>query len=318
MSDKRIFSISRSDDLYDYVDDFEDIFKFTCVKGQAPEKDPDSFREDSGFDFQRECKPTLEILPIDKGALELDTGHINDYCINVFVQDSALRIRKKIDTILFSDIHSKIIKKYDLREIVDLSFTQGFVLTCAISRLDNIDKSEIIWNKSQILYSVKYEAKVNPEDSLFFITWKSFKDEKDKRNVVSYVAWKSEDISSISSEESFEVIANEDLRDQIKRTENNKNFGTFVIQLVVEKILTELIIQCLYKYNFSTTPEETSLQAKIDSFFKSKGLVLEDYAKIMQNNGIESLEKHSEISMIIQNSLEVGKSLEKIKFGGSR
>ena len=88
--------------------------------------------------------------------------------------------------------------------------------------------------------------------------------------------------------------------------------------MVVEKILTELIIQCLYKYNFSTTPEETSLQAKIDSFFKSKGLVLEDYAKIMQNNGIESLEKHSEISVMIQNSLEVGRSLEKIKFGGSR
>jgi len=318
MSDKRIFSISRNDDLYDYVDDFEDIFKFTCIKGQTPEKKPDVYREDLGFDFQRECRPILEILPINRDTLELDTGDINEYCINVFIQDSALRIRKKIDTIKFSDLHLKIIKKYDLREIVDLSFTQGFIFTCAISRLNNTDKSEIIWSKSQILYSVKYEAKVNPEDSLFFITWKSFQNEKEKRNVVSYVDWKSEDISSISSEESFEVIANEDLRDQIKRTENNKNFGTFVIQLVVEKILTELIIQCLYRYNFGTDPEESSLQAKITSFFKSKGLVIEDYAKIMQDRGIESLETHHEISVIIQNSLEIGKSLENIKFGGSR
>jgi len=312
------FKISRYDDLYNYAEDFEGMFKFSFLKDNETSFDPGTFHEDQGFDFQKECMPTLDIKPLEENSSILKSYGKENLSINIFVEDTALKIRQKIQTIGFSEITKPTTKKFNLNRIDNLCFLQGFVFSCAISLSKNIDENNKVWNKSQTIFNVDYIAKLNSEESLFAITYRTFDDKMKNKNVVSYVEWKNQDVSSISSEETFSVIANERLREQLKRTENNKNFGTFAIQLLAGKIIEELIYHCLLNADLVNTPIEDSLQAKITSFFKKHNLNFEAWSNRVQSGGREALGMISEVSVLVQNNLEMGTSLENIKFGGAR
>ena len=312
------FYISRNDDLYNYAEDFEGMFKFSFIKDNDTAFDPGTFFEDQGFDFQKDCLPTLDIKPLDENSSILNTYGKENLSINIFVEDTALKIRQKIHTISFLELNRITTKKFNLDKIGNLCFLQGFIFSCAISLNKNIDENNEVWNKSQILFNIDYTAKLNPEESLFAITYRTFDDEPRNKNVVTYVEWNSEDVSSIPSEETFSVIANERLRDQLKRTENNKNFGNFVIELLAGKIIEELIYQCLLNADIENDPIEDSLHSKIAAFFEKNNFDFNAWSNLIKAGGPDALNMISEISILVQNNLEIGTSLENIKFGGTR
>lgn len=318
MDKKVVFKVTRSDDLFDYAEDFSDIFEFSFNSKEALSKEPGVLREDPGFDFQRECKPTLRLTPLNTENNILGSGAVSDYCVNVFIEDVALKIRKKIDTIKFIDLYEPNEKTYDLKKLLDMSFTQGFIFSCSISRIDNTSKEELVWNKSQLVYHIEYEAKVNSEVSLFYITYREFDDELARKNVLFYIEWKSSDVSTIISDETFEVIANARLQDQLIRAERNKNFGVFLIQLIGMKIIEELVLSCLKYADLTSKPVENSLQDRVTGFLSSCKLDFTGYANQVQNNGLNALSAASEISVLIQKNVQLGESLESIKFGGMR
>lgn len=323
-TDKRIFSVKREDLPYNFSGEFEDVFCFSVFKtDEATPITGIRFKESSGFDFKQECTPKIELRPIEPASFrEVLKEDVSNYCVRIFIIDIGLKIRKELVTLDCSDLTAAKLYQIDLISQSDLSFSQGFEVQCFISRKEtlNLDVRPSVWHKSQHIHFSSFVAKTSTENTLFDISWVIF-EEPDKRDTVLYIDWKSQNVSSDIAIDCFEVKANEDLREQFRRLENNKQFGQFSVRIFGSKILYELITQCLELADLDQEPSEDSLHGKLVELFRKHGLDFNELAKRIQNRDTESSEKlyiDMDMYKFAQKVFSLGTELRSLKFGGFR
>ncbi len=323
VNDKKqlVFKISRNDYLYNFASDFEDVFKFSMFKNEKPSNETGvRLQENFGYDFQSECTPIVEITPFKDNLIDLLHGDIGDYCVNIAIDDTALKIRSIEYVIPLGEISRVTNYPLRIKKNKELCFSQGFEVRCFITRrLDLEDKDHIIWSKSQVIHESSFQAKVSGDDAWFLINWIKFKDDDSKKDVLYYINWKSSDVSTLVSTDCFEVIANDDHKTQFRRLENNKVFGVFCIKQIAEQILKELIFFCLRNADMDLQPEVDSLHDKVKSLFNDKSLSFDDFAKQAQSEEpLDHMIVSTRVSEFIQQYAQIGSTLEDIKFGGFR
>lgn len=319
-SQLKTFSVSRNDLLYDYAKDFGEIFKFSPFKTDTLQLGSGvKFTESLGYDFQNECSPVVEIFPINEekfNTINIDGG-INDFMAVISIEDIGLSIRKTIFEVSINDIQEKIRKVINLNEHTDLSFYRGFEIKCFISRKSNVDnngKNRIIWNKSQIVHQENFIVKASTEEAFFQITWRDLGDD-----ILYFVEWFSQNVSSDVDTECFQVVANSNLKDQFKRLENNKLFGEFCIRIVAVQILQELLNQCLRFAELTEEPQQDSLHDKFITLLKNNDFDFTEMAKSFQSKEpFDQMSASSEVTKFIQQIYNIGSVLSVIKFGGYR
>ena len=316
----KTFSVSRTDLLYDYAKDFREIFKFTAFKDESPILGSGiRFTESLGYDFQNECTPIVEIIPIGEEEFKATNihGEISDFEATIYIEDIGLSIRKIVCSIPLSDIQEKIQKTIDLNEYADLSFYRGFEIKCFVNRQNDIEgdaNSHIIWSKSQIIHQENFIVKASNEEALFQITWSELND-----NELYFVNWSSSNVSSEVDVDCFQVVANANLKDQFKRLENNKHFGGFCIRMVASQILQELLIQCLRFADLNEEPQPDSLHEKFESLLSKNDFDFVEIAKDFQSDEpLDQMSASSDVTKFMQRMNQVGSVLDTVKFGGYR
>ena len=322
LDNKLIFSVSRSDLLYNYASKFEDIFRFQVDASDdfSPQQGV-RLQEALGFDFQTETDPVIQIAPM----VEIFNSHVrgenpNNFSVFITIEDIALGIRKTIFSRNINEIQELTNFKINLGNDPSFGFYRGYTVRCFISReVDVAQKSSLMWSKSNIVYHAEFISKSSVDEALFEIAWTTFKDNEDRKNLLYYVDWASDDVTSSSHGECFQVKANYDLKAQFKRLENNAAFGHFSIYLIAERIVSELAEKTLACADLTLDPLEDSLHAKIDNLFDTLKLDFESDAQSYQDGGqFERLMVTSKLHRAIQSSHKLAQSLSKIKFGGFR
>ena len=321
---EQVFSISREDLLFNFARHFEAIFKFSAFDNEATlSADKVSLTEAPGYNFKSECSPIIELSPLSDEMIKEIKIPKNDLCILITIEDIGLAIRKIIDSISVKDVLEVTTKNINLNDYDDLSFSQGFEVKCYISRRTNIDdENELIWSKSQVIYEKSFIAKTSSEDELFEIAWTRFPDEKDQKDLLYYIFWKSTDVSTEIDTDCFDVRVNERLKDQFNRLEKNQRFGEFCIRVIAEQILRELLC-CTLQFSSidGESPQKDSLHDKFSKFLESMNIdiTFDDLArKIQKGSPAEKMETLTEITKISQRYSQLGSTLEQIRFGGQR
>jgi len=316
-----VFTVTRNDLLYNFASSFEELFRFSTFKDDtATISQGVRYQESMGYDFQSECSPFIEIVPLEKKLLEQLPFTPSEIEVNISIEDIALGIRELVFSIPLSQIDKLAKKVIQLNEFERLSFYRGFEIRCSLSRTKTLKNSEeIIWHKSQLLFSASYIVKASIDEALFEISWMTFTDDDDKRDVLMYVDWRSADVSGSLSTDCFHVVANNDLKDQFKRLENNPNFGPLCIRMVADQILREIVINCLTHCDFQTEPMAGSLHEKVQNLFEQNDCDFSALAKQVQGTQkLEKLEVFGEVAKIMQKINGVGTTLQNVKFGGYR
>ena len=322
-NDQYIFSVNRNDKAFNYAGSLDQIFKFTAFKDQnLVEEDGVQLTESEGYDFQRECSPLIEILPISDelcASLPISRAEIQ---VVITIEDSALGIRKVIYELPVASIDSPVQRQIDLEAFEDLSFVRGFTIGCMITRISSTtNDSELLWHKSQILLQKEYIVKSAVADGFFEISWMDFSDDEDKNNILYFIEWLSADVSNAIDTDCFQVKANVQLKDQFKRLENNSNFGHFCIRMVAEQVLAELLTVTLQNAQLADgfEPQKDSLHDKFRALLLKHGEDFERLAKIAQSTiDVECLDANSQVRKVLQKIIRLGSSLENVKFGGYR
>ena len=315
------FSETREDLLFDYTSNFSDVFRFAPFKEEvATSATGNRYVESLGFDFQNECTPVVEIKPISEDIGEILGGEAGDFNANIFVVDTGLGIRKQIFSFGLDEVHEKKRLVIYLKTQRDLAFYRGFEIQCSISlKKDREPLSSLIWNKSQLVYEATFIVRASIEEALFEITWASFANDSEKKDLLYYIDWKSVDVSTEIDNDCFSVIANNSLKDQFIRLNNNRHFGELCIRMIATDILSELSCRCLEYCDLDIEPQTDSLHEKIFNLFEGNGLEFGPMAKSMQcNNGLEVLSVTIEVRKFFQKLNAVGSTLDAIKFGGYR
>ena len=314
----QIFTVSRKDLLYNYARPFEGSFRFATFETEEPSTNNGvRFQESPGYDFQRECSPVVEILPISSKLAQVVKDDPNDFIVNITLEDIGLSIRKLIYSIPVIEIQKSTRQPIDLTEHSDLSFHRGFEVKCFISRRNDVNEKNHIWSKSQIVYETSFQVKTSIEDALFEITWVDFSDEQDRKDVLYFVKWWSAEVSTDVA--CYQINANADLKDQFKRLEINRHFGEFCIRMIAEQILRELLHQCLRFAKLDDEPQPDSLHDKFSQLLSKQGEDFNELAQSFQSpDPIDQMNASSEITKILQRMNSLGSNLETIKFGGYR
>lgn len=320
-SNKITFSVTRNDLLFNFASKFEDVFRFSF----SPD-DPLSvetgvrLQESLGFDFQAECAPSIEILPPGELIEDATQQPADAFAVYVTIEDTALAIRKLVYSIDVSDIQEAKNLKIDLFALSEMGFYRGFVVKCFIARKSDVDaEKNMIWSKSQIIYTSEFIVKSTVDEALFEIEWRNFSNPDDKKNVLLFVDWVSQDISTAPHTECFKVVANNDLKSQFKRLENNPAFGELCIRMVADRIISDLAENALRCADLGMEPLEGSLHEKMRSLFSDLSMDFDQLAAEYQHGDkLDQLRKVSEVSLGIQKSTKIASTLSGVKFGGFR
>ena len=315
------FSVSRNDLLFNYASLFSEVFEFSLYKTETARSTSGvRLQENSGFDFRNECSPIIIINPVGDILQNILGFDPTEFCANIVVEDIGLAIRSKPICYDLHEIESPERIEINLRSYKDLAFYRGFEIKCFISRKWDINPEQnFIWSKSQQIYHTSFVAKTSVEKSLFEITWVSFADEADKRDLLYFVDWISSGVSTELDVDCFQVKANSDLKDQFKRLENNRHFGEFCIRMIAEQILRELLIQCLKYAEIDTEPQTDSLHDKLSALLTHKNFDFNELARRYQKGDeIDQMSVASETAKLMQRIYKIGSTLKPIKFGGYR
>ena len=316
-----MFSVSRNDLLYDFASDFTEVFRFKV-------DDKDKIRSDTGvrlqeplgFDFQGETFPALQIAPLAHLISETLDANPKDFAVYITLEDIALGIRKNIFEKDIVDITDILEHKIDLKIHQDLGFLRGFVVRAFVARKNSIDPDlSVIWSKSNIVFQSEFVVKAAVNDALFEINWLIFQDPEVRKNVLIYVDWKSGDVTHSPHTDCFQIVANNDLRAQFKRLENNSHFGHFTIRLLADRIIAELAENALRFADLENEPLEGSLHEKIFSLFEDLEMNFTELSQQYKcGDAIDKLTTITEVNRAIQKSHNIAANLQVLKFGGYR
>jgi hypothetical protein len=315
------FSVSRNDLLYDFASDFSEVFCFKVDdKDKIRSETGVRLQEPLGFDFQGETFPALQIAPLAhliSETLDLDS---KDFAVYITLEDIALGIRKNIFEKDIDDITDIFEHKIDLKIHQDLGFLRGFVVRAFLARKNSIEPDlNIIWSKSNIVFQSEFVVKAAVNDALFEINWLIFQDPEIRKNVLIYVDWKSGDVTHSPHTDCFQIVANNDLRAQFKRLENNSHFGHFTIRLLADRIIAELSENALRFADLESEPLEGSLHEKILSLFEDLEMNFTELSQQYKSgDAIDKLTTITEVNRAIQKSHNIAANLQVLKFGGYR
>ena len=314
-----IFSATRSDLYFSYADSFDEMFRFSWAASEQPSSQGGvRFQEALGFDFAQECSPYIEVIPASREAIDEVGIPAEKLEVIVTIEDIALGIRRVFRRELISDFVEPTKIPFKLLDFKGMSFYRGFEVRATICRTNTLQTdAEKIWHRSQTIFDRSFIAKASVEEALFEISWISFDDEQDKKNVLMYVDWKSTDVSGSPSHDCFHVVANSELKDQFKRLDNNRVFGPLTVKQIANQLLCEIILVCLRYSDLDSEPTAGSLHEKVDVLLKKAQFDFRDFAKRMQgDNRQEVLVVQAEVSKFLQRIHNVGSVLADLKFGG--
>lgn len=276
--------------------------------------------EPDGFDFQHEYRPELKFT-FSSEAISKQLGLApKDLAIQVAIEDLALGERVVVaDYRLDGIVDEETTIKMDLNSIEGLFFARGFEINCFIHRTTNAEVRSGAWSKSHILLRKAFIAKSSEEEAYFDITWINFPDEEERTNVWYYTDWTALDVSDSPGSDLFCVFANEDLRAQFKRLENNSHFGHLVIRQMVSDILLDIVLTTMENADLSGDPQSESLQEQIQILLKSKNKDFDELAlRYKQADGVSKRDLEADVKRTVQQLFEVGEELRNIQFGGYR
>jgi hypothetical protein len=316
-----VFSVKRNDLLYNFASSFDEMFSFTPFSNDTlNQADGVRFQEGLGFDFQNECSPIIEISPPDQSFLDQLSTDSSDIEVNIALVDIALGIREIVYSMTLDEINETKRKSIDLKVYTHLSFFRGFEVQCAVSRASSDQTPEnIVWHKSQTIYNTQFVVKASVEEELFEISWMTFSDDDERKDVLMYVDWRSADVSDSPSVDCFHVIANNELKDQFKRLENNSHFGPLCVRMIAQEILKDIVVNCIANCDLQIESTVGSLHEKVSQLFDRNGFDFVTLARQMQGtNGQEKMAVFSEVSKLMQKLNNSGSTLQKVKFGGYR
>lgn len=293
-NNKITFSVTRNDLLFNFASKFEDVFRFSVSSDDTLSAETGvRLQESLGFDFQAECAPSIEILPPGE-LIEAATQQPADaFAVYVTIEDTALAIRKLVYSIDVSDIQEAKNLKIDLFALSEMGFYRGFIVKCFIARKGDIDSEKnMIWSKSQIVYFSEFIVKSTVDEALFEISWINFSNPDEKKNVLFFVDWVSQDISTAPHTECFKVVANNDLKSQFKRLENNPVFGELCIRMVADRIISDLAENALRCADLGMEPLEGSLHEKMRALFSDLSMDFDQLAaEYQRGTSLISFEK---------------------------
>ncbi|WP_170459618.1 hypothetical protein [Ruegeria arenilitoris] len=318
---KLVFSVSRSDLLFNFAASFDEVFRFSANSSDEMRNEQGVRQQEmSGYDFQSECEPSVEILPFSGLIEEVLEQDYSEFQVNVTLEDIGLGIRKPILCVNAAEIVDRKLHKIDLKGDSDFGFSRGFIVRCYISRSNSADpKSGVIWSKSQIVYEASFVVKASIDEALFEIAWTTFQDNEDRKHVLYFVDWISNQVSSSPHTECFQVKANNDLKTQFKRLENNAHFGELSVRMVADKIISDLAENTLRCAELELEPLEDSLHDKMRDLFRDLGLDFDALAKDYQTGDhIDQLRVVSQVNRSIQRGTKIASTLSSVKFGGYR
>ena len=320
---EKVFSVTRDDLLFDYASNFGDVFKFSAFSTDEPNARTGVREQQAlGYDFQNEYSPIIEISPISSEALSNTDLSVDDLTIHISIEDVGLTIRKPVQSILMAEASAPERVSISLRKFKELSFHRGFEVRCIITRTKSVPENKnVVWHKSQIIHESNFIVKASVEEALFEIVWTQFQRVDENRDVLYFIEWMSHDVSTERDSKCFQVKANQRLRDQFKRLENNSHFGEFSIRMIAYQILRELLIQTLRyaKIDANIEPESDSLHQKFEGFLKKHGAEFNHLATRYQSgDSLDQLAVSSEITTLLQRISRIGSTLDGIKFGGYR
>ena len=234
-SKEKIFAARRVDLAFEFAQSVDEVFSFATFKdGELSSHDGIKLSENLGYDFQNECTPKVGISPLSADLIEEMGIKLNEFVFNITLEDISLGIRTTIYEIPASDVTKAIVREINLTEQEGMSFYRGFEVNCFVSRRKSTSfGSHQIWHKSQVVFQKSFTAKASVDEALFEIEWQDFASDADKKNVLFFVDWLSPEVSHSIDKDCFQVKANNRLKDQFKRMENNKHFGIFCTSLVI-------------------------------------------------------------------------------------
>lgn len=315
------FSVKRPDLIYDFASSLSEVFRFKYGDHDSYSNNTGvRLQEAFGFDFQGETNPIVQIYPATQLLNNIPDFDATDFSIYITLEDVALGIRKVVLSKPVTEFIAVENVKINLFATDQCGFLRGYVVRCFIARSVSAKKdSSITWSKSNIISTSEFICKSSVEEALFEIAWTTFSDPKIRKNVLIYVDWKSTDVTYSPHSECFQVKANNDLKPQFKRLENNSHFGEFSIRMIADRIIAELAEATLRCADLNGEPAAGSLHEKIDSFFDTISLDFKLLAKRYQEgDSMDQLGIMTEINRDIQSEHKIASTLSDIKFGGYR
>ena len=115
------------------------------------------------------------------------------------------------------------------------------------------------------------------------------------------------------------VTANNDLKSQFKRLENNSYFGELSIRMIADHIVADLAENTLRCAELEHEPLEESLHDKMREYFKELNLDFDALAHDYQKGDrLTQLSTVSQVGRAIQRGTKIASTLSTVKFGGYR
>jgi hypothetical protein len=322
MTQETIKFVRRRDDLlFSFSDELmENVSIRLSPKEEWLHGDGVIASEPDGFDFRHEHRPELKFtFPSEAISKQLGLAP-KDLAIQVVIEDLALGERGVVaDYRLDEIVDEETTIKIDLNSIEGLFFARGFEIVCFIHRTRDAKERRGAWSKSHILLRKVFIAKSSEEEAYFDISWINFPDEEERANVWYYTNWKGLDVSDSPGSDLFCVSANEDLRAQFKRLENNSHFGHLVIRQMVSDILLDIVLTTLEHADLSGDPLGESLHEQVQVLLKSKNKDFDELAlRYKQADSVSKRDLEADIKKTVQQLFEVGDELRNVQFGGYR
>ena len=322
-SKEKVFAARRVDLAFEFAQSVDEVFSFATFKDrELSTNEGVIYTENLGYDFQNECTPRVGISPLSPDLVKEMGINLSEFVFNITLEDVSIGVRTTIYEIPASDVKEAIVREINLAEQEGMSFYRGFEIKCFVSRRKSTSfGSHQIWHKSQVIFQKSFTVKASVDEALFEIEWQDFASDADKKNVLFFVDWLSPEVSTSVDKDCFQVKANNRLKDQFKRMENNKHFGTFCIRMMATQILKELLQKTLKHASVNTDvqPLENSLHDRFGALLSKIGHDFNQMAKLAQSSHkLEQLDVDTQVENILQNEILLGSTLEEIKFGGYR
>lgn len=319
--DKLVFSVTREDLLYDYAATFEDVFHFSPngesnLSGNTGVR----FQDHLHTDFLNETAPVVKIHELSD-ALTKELGEdASKFSVYVSLEDTSLGMRQIVLSKPVDELAGGLTFKIDLHAFPEFGYFKGYVVKCFIARSQSVAPTKSkVWSKSNIIHQSEFIVKATVNEALFEIAWTDFSDQQERKDLLYCINWFSHEVSQESHSQTFQVLANNDLKNQFKRLENNKLFGGLAIRLIVDRIIAELAEVTLLSADLETEPLEGSLHEQMIALFESFGMdFITEAERYQSGEKAQMLDTRLRVNRAIQKSHKVASTLMSVKFGGFR
>ena len=316
-----VFSISREDLLYNYAENFKDVFHFS-YDGEVNLSNHTGVRlqEPLGFDFQNDTAPLVNIYELSETLTQKLGEDASKFSVFISLEDTALGMREIVFTKPVDELNGGFTFKIDLNAYPQFGYFRGYIVNCFIARSQSVDPLQSkFWSKSNILSQSEFIVKATVDEALFEIAWTDFSDQQERKELLYCINWVSDDVSQESHSQTFQVVANNDLKSQFKRLENNSLFGGLTIRLIADRIISELAEVTLTLADLKTQPLNGSLHEKMIGLFQDLGLDFNTEAERYQSGEhAQMLDTKFRINKAIQTRHKLASTLMGVKFGGFR